>query len=106
MAVRLFVSSYAGTITPLELSKKSTAYSLDVVAISRECTPNPSWITLDRGGSVLYCTELGVRTENGTLNTLSIQNDGSLRKVDSIPTLIGAAFAGIYGHEQAMCIAF
>jgi hypothetical protein len=56
-------------------------------------------------GDVVYFI-VPTTAENGTLNTLSIQNDGPLRKVDSIPTPIGAAFAGIYDHEQAICVAF
>jgi hypothetical protein len=40
------------TIITLELSKRGTAYPLDVVAISRECTPSPSLITWI--GDVVY----------------------------------------------------
>jgi hypothetical protein len=55
---------------------------------------------------MLDCTEPGVTAENGTLNTLTIQNDGTLTKLGSIQTPVGVAFAGIYSHEQAICIAF
>lgn len=45
-------------------------------------------------------------TENGNLDTLAIQNNGNLTKVDSIPTPVVAAYAGMYSGGHAICIAF
>jgi 6-phosphogluconolactonase (cycloisomerase 2 family) len=105
--MRLFVASYVGTITTLDFALDvSRGYSLDVVASTTACSPNPSWISLDPDRNVLYCTEPGVAGPNGTLVSLSIQPDGGLSFLDSVQTPIGAAYSGLYDDNQALGVAY
>ena len=107
--MRLFVASYEGSITTLEFAQTaSQGYSLDIIAQTTACRPVPSWITLDPARDIIYATEAGVSSERvtGTLHTLFIQRDGTLLPLDSIRTPVGAAYAALYGDNQALAIAF
>jgi 6-phosphogluconolactonase (cycloisomerase 2 family) len=109
MAAKIFVASYSGTISTLEFSSKnnsSTGYSLDLIAQSKEVGPTPSWLTLDRKRNFLYCTEPGVSSAHGTLNSLAIGDNGTLTLDNSISTPTGAAYAGTYGRDDAIGVAF
>ena len=109
--MRLFVASYAGTVTTLELSSSAQrGFSFEVIASTRACCPKPSWITLDPERNVLYCTEPGVngavKAANGTLHTFYIQPDGSLVPRGSTSTPVGAAYSALYSNNQALGVAY
>ena len=107
LTMHLFVASYNGTISTLEFSRDaSNNYSLCIVTSTTICGPNPSWITLDRTRGVLYCSEPGMKTGAGTLYSLSVQPDGSLVILDSLPTPIGAAHSALYSDNQALAVAY
>ena len=108
MASRLFVASYAGTISTLNFSansSSSTGYTLDLIAQTDAVGPNPSWLTLDQKRNILYCTEPGLMSTHGTLNSLAIEDNGTLALVNAVSTPIGAAYAGIYGEDDAIGVA-
>ena len=105
--MHLFVASYNGTISTLELIQDaSNNYSLGIIASTTICGPNPSWITLDLARDVLYCTEPGMKTGAGTLYSFSVQPDGSLILLDSLATPIGAAHFALHSHNQALAVAY
>ncbi|KAJ9132520.1 Lactonase, 7-bladed beta-propeller-domain-containing protein [Pleurostoma richardsiae] len=96
----LYVSSYAGTITTLNLTvpgANTTEASLLPIASTTGCAPNPSWLTLDYPNSVLYCLDEGLSTPNGTLSSYKTSVDGSLVQLDKVNTISGPVSAVIYG---------
>lgn len=108
-ATRLFVASYRGNITSLSLTAGETpeSYSLEVSASSSACAPgNASWITLDKSRDLIFCTERGLKTPNGTLNTLKIQEDGSLENLSRIPTPYGGVASVLYANNSGLAVAY
>jgi hypothetical protein len=92
----LYVASYAGNVTTFNLTL-STEASLDVVATTDGCAPNPSWLTLDYPNATLYCLDEGLSTVNGTLSSYSTKDDGSLVQLDKVNTINGPVNGAIYG---------
>ncbi len=75
-ATRLFASSYAGTITTLDLSKLGNAsYYLAKLDTTTACSPNASWIEIDVKRRNLFCLDEGMVTGNGSLTSFKIKND-------------------------------
>ncbi|ESZ91540.1 hypothetical protein SBOR_8074 [Sclerotinia borealis F-4128] len=107
LASRLFVASYTGTVSTLSLTENADgAYSLDVIATSAACAANPSWITLDHQRDVLYCSDRGLVASNGSLNSLKIQEDGSLAALDRVETPVGAVSTVLYADSTALAAAY
>lgn len=80
-ATRLFASSYAGTITTLDLSKVGNAsYTLAKLDTNNACTPNASWLQIDVKHRNLFCLDEGMAIGNGSLTSLKI-NDKTLTPV-------------------------
>jgi Lactonase, 7-bladed beta-propeller len=106
--MRLYLSSYTGAVTTLELrSSRHSGFSLRVICSTMICAPNPSWLTLDLDNSTVYCTEPGVTSGvAGSLHSLKILPDDSLLPLSSISTPIGAAHTAMYGTKQALGIAY
>ncbi|KAF7903858.1 hypothetical protein EAF00_001193 [Botryotinia globosa] len=107
LASRLFVASYAGTVTTLSLDEDANgAYSFGVIATSTACAANSSWITLDSSRDILFCADRGLTASNGTLNSLKIQDDGSLVALDRVETPVGAAATVLYANNTALALAY
>lgn len=97
-ATYLYVSSYSGVVSTLNLTQSADGATLDVIATSEECGSSPSWLTLD--GSTLYCADEGFATwPNGTLVTYTTNDDGSLEFLDSEQTFVGGVSSVPYGKE-------
>lgn len=101
-ATLLYASSYSGTVTTLNLTLPTGAgganASLEAVSSSRGCAPNPSWLTLDAAAGVLYCTDEGLSTRNGTLSSFRTSKSGVLAQLDKVDTINGPVSAVIYGE--------
>ena len=83
-ATRLYVSSYAGNITTLDLTRTNETYKLSCIETNSGCSPNASWLQLDVKHQNLFCLDEGITTENGTLNSFKINpKSGSLTRVNS-----------------------
>lgn len=93
-ATLLYVSSYSGTVTTLNL----TGSVLESVASTDGCAGSPSWLTLDYLTAVLYCTDEGLTTGEGSLSSFSTNEDGSLVQLDQVSTIVGPVAAAIYGR--------
>ncbi|KAB8289951.1 hypothetical protein EYC80_010278 [Monilinia laxa] len=107
LADRLFVASYTGEISTLSLEKDAYgSYSLEVIATSTACAANSSWITLDHQRDTLFCADRGLVAKNGTLNSLKIQEDGSLVALDRIQTPVGAAATVMYANNTGLAVAY
>ncbi|KAM3511700.1 hypothetical protein MY11210_004657 [Beauveria gryllotalpidicola] len=107
----LYVSSYAGTITTLNMTAKSSPaagskYStIQAVASNTGCKASPSWLTLDHDGAQLFCVDEGLPTPGGSLSSYRTNTDGSLSpigKVTTAPGPVSGVFYGSNGHGFAM----
>lgn len=101
-ATLLYVSSYAGTVTTLNLTLPSgdtCAAALEAISTSTGCGSSPSWLTLDSSKSVVYCLDEGLSTPAGTLSSLQTNSDGSLVQIDQLSVISGPVSAVIYGDS-------
>lgn len=92
---RLYVASYAGTVSTVQLK----AGGLEVTHIATECAPTPSWLTLDQQKKLLYCADRGLTPGNGTLNTFKASHDGKLVHLSRVPTIPGTVSSVTYGKK-------
>lgn len=97
-ATNLFVASYAGTVSTLQLTGKNNNYSLSTTSVSNECAPNPSWLTIDASHGVLYCLNEGLTTPNGSLSSFIIEpRTGLLTHVQNTTVPSGPVNGVIFG---------
>ncbi|KAK6085605.1 extracellular aldonolactonase [Seiridium cupressi] len=98
-ATLLYVSSYAGTVTTLDLTLPSgnTSAALEAISTSTGCASSPSWLTLDSSKSVLYCADEGLTTPLGSLTSFQTNVDGSLVQLDQLSVISGPVSAVVYG---------
>lgn len=103
-ATLLYVASYAGTITTLNLTvpgSRASPATLEVISSTTECAPRPAWLTLDHSNSVLYCTERSAnKTGNGTIVSFQSSKDGNLVPLDKLKTLGGGVSSTLFGKRQ------
>ncbi|KAL9601250.1 MAG: hypothetical protein Q9219_002655 [cf. Caloplaca sp. 3 TL-2023] len=81
---RLYVSSYAGTVTTLDLSGSgNSTYQLTLVNTENRCSPNASWLQVDVKHQNLFCLDEGITVGNGTLSSFKMRDikNGSLTPV-------------------------
>ncbi|KAL8926578.1 MAG: hypothetical protein Q9208_002905 [Pyrenodesmia sp. 3 TL-2023] len=106
-ATRLFASSYAGTITTLDLSKVGNdSYYLAKLDTNNGCSPNASWIEIDVKRRNLFCLDEGMVTGNGSLTSFKIKNDDTGKTLTQISHTIipnapvnSALFTGSNGTQ-------
>ncbi|KAL8707504.1 MAG: hypothetical protein Q9220_007494 [cf. Caloplaca sp. 1 TL-2023] len=85
VAKRLYVSSYAGTITTLNLiHHPNSTYTLTHLATTTGCAPNATWLTIDPVNRNLFCLDEGIDVANGSLTSFKIRNNGSLDLVQHL----------------------
>lgn len=104
----LYVTSYASTLTTLNLTTDATTgqSSLKAVATSKVC-PEAPWITLDYPNKTLYCLDEAPSTpnSNSTLFRFKTNTDGTVTLADQIPVPNGAVSAVLYGAGKGLAIA-
>lgn len=103
-AVKLWVSSYSGGISTLNLdySTATDAYTLTTVsAVNGSCGASPSWLTYNSAAGVLYCIDEGISVPNGTLNAFFVSETGALSKVGTQDTIDGGVNGAIYGASSS-----
>lgn len=105
----LYVTSYAGTITTLNMTATSPSGgkypSMKAISTSRGCTESPSWLTLDHPDALLYCIDEGLNTPGGSLSSYKTNSDGSLTQLGKVTTVggpVSGVFYGDKGHGFAM----
>lgn len=108
-ATFLYVSSYSGNITTLDLTESSNkTYSLSLVDSNNGCAPNASYITSDLPN--LYCLGENIVGTNGTLASFKVDEDsGVLTKVSNSSTLGAPVHSTIWmgknGTRQLLAVA-
>jgi 6-phosphogluconolactonase (cycloisomerase 2 family) len=104
-AVNLYVSSYAGTITSLQLSHSSHgSYSLTQVAVNEGSAPNPSWLTKDEYNDVVYCVDEGLTVPNGSLASYKTSPSGQLTKIDRHTVISGPVSSVVYNGGRGLAV--
>lgn len=103
-ATYLYVSSYTGIITTLNL----TGSTLTEVATNDECGSSPSWLTLTSPEGILYCNDEGFATwPTGHIASFTTHDDGSLEFLDSQETLVGGVSSLLYGpNNNGLALAY
>ncbi|KAL9046125.1 MAG: hypothetical protein Q9214_000955 [Letrouitia sp. 1 TL-2023] len=96
-ATRLYVSSYTGIITTLDLTETHAGYNLERLTTTGGCSPNATWLHLDTKHHNLYCLDEGVVSTNGSLTSFKIDpKSGSLKQVQHGPIFAAPVHAAIY----------
>ena len=96
-ATKLYVSSYTGNITTLNLLYSNGAYQLAQLESNNGCQPNASWLHLDAKNSNLYCVDEGIETGVGSLNSFKVNHTtGVLTRVNRESTLNAPVNSAIY----------
>lgn len=109
-AVRLFATSYAppnsalGAISTLEFTE--SAGTLKSVAQNQECGSAATWLDPQNlSKKLLYCVDEGWQTPNASINTLTINADGSLKRIKTLPTIQGPVSTQFYNKGAAVAMA-
>ncbi|TEA16855.1 putative 6-phosphogluconolactonase [Colletotrichum sidae] len=100
----LYVSSYSGAITTLNLTLSGVNASqstLQTLSSSNGCSPSPSWLALDHPNSKLYCTDEGLTTDHGTVSSFKTGPDGKLEQLAKVNTISGPVSAVQFGEKGA-----
>jgi len=106
IATTLYVSSYAGTITSLQLSQTASgSYSLSQVAVNNGSAPNPSWLTLDEFNHVVYCLDEGLTVPNGSIASYSTSKSGELTQIDRHSVISGPVNSVVFNGGKALAAA-
>lgn len=106
-ASKLFVSSYTGNITTLELTESKGIHSLAQIQVSQGCAPNASWLHLDAKYENLYCIDENIVGSNGSLHSFKVnRKTGALTKIKNIAIPAAPVHATIYtNHEGTQLLA-
>lgn len=107
LAARLFISSYSGNVTTVDIARNADGnFSMNAIAETTGCEESPSWLTYDSVNSVVYCSDEGLTTVNGTLSSFKAIEDGSLVQLDKVDTITGGVKNEIYGDGSSLAVAF
>ncbi|KAG7008189.1 3-carboxy-cis,cis-mucoante lactonizing enzyme [Physcia stellaris] len=98
----LYVSSYAGTISTLNLTKAAdNQYHLAQISSTPGCAPNASFITLDSKYHNLYCLNEGIVDANGSLVSFKVDpHEGTLKQVKSLKTPAAPVNSALYNGKN------
>lgn len=97
----LYVSSYSGNVTTLNLTHTNNRYTLDPVASNNACAPNASFLTYDQHHQNLFCVNEGIVDKNGSLVSFKADTqDGTLQKVNSTLTPAAPVNSAIYNGKN------
>ncbi|KAI0813807.1 putative isomerase YbhE [Xylaria sp. FL0064] len=103
-ATLLYVTSYAGTVTTLDLVEGATS-KLETVTSTTACGANPSWLTLDYSKSFVYCLDEAWGQPTGAITSFYTHANGSLLPLataDLIAGPVNIAEFGVGGHGLAI----
>jgi 6-phosphogluconolactonase (cycloisomerase 2 family) len=107
----LYVTSYAGTVTTLDLVRdtssveRAAAARLETVASTTACGSNPSWLALDYSKSFVYCLDEAWGQPIGSVTSFYTNANGSLTPLDKVDLIAGPvsiAEYGVGGHGLAI----
>ena len=100
-ATILFATSYNDhAVTSLNLQGSS----LSVVGKNLDCGSEPTWLTLDKAASRLFCLNEGWGG-NASITSYRTKKDGSLDTKDVIPVLKSPVSSTLYGDAKGLAVA-
>ncbi|CZR63507.1 uncharacterized protein PAC_13404 [Phialocephala subalpina] len=106
LATNLYVSSYAGNITSVQLSQlPNGAYSLNPVSVNDGSVPSPSWLTKDEYNDVVYCVDEGFGVPNSSIASYKTSKSGELTLIDRHLTIAGAVSTVVYNSGKGIAAA-
>lgn len=105
-AVLVYVTSYSGTLTSLNLtltdaganSTSGPTANIQQLAVNAGCAPQASWLTLDKPNGILYCLDESFGNPNGSLSSYKTSANGTLTQLKRVETPAGPVYATIYGE--------
>ncbi|KAI0538455.1 putative isomerase YbhE [Xylaria digitata] len=103
-ATLLYVTSYAGTVTTLDLVEGATT-KLETVASTTACGANPSWLALDYSKSFVYCLDEAWGQPTGAVTSFYTHANGTLAPLattDLVAGPVSIAEFGVGGHGLAI----
>lgn len=95
-ATLLYVTSYAGTVTTLDLVEGATS-KLETVASTTACGAKPSWLTLDYSKSFVYCLDEAWGEPTGSVTSFYTNANGSLSPLDTATVVAGPVSIAEFG---------
>jgi hypothetical protein len=105
LAVNLYVSSYAGTITTLQLSRDEYGYSLETLAVNSGSAPQPSWLEKNKYNGIIYCVNEDWNRKNGTIASYRASASGALTQIDIHDTIGGPVSEVVYNGGKGLAVA-
>ena len=96
----LFVSHYNGNLYTLTLTTGSGTPSLAVASSVKACGQMPSWLTLDKDGETVYCTDESGANTGSTLTALSVGANGVLKVTGTDRTPGGELHSTLFGGSD------
>jgi hypothetical protein len=108
LTTNLFVSSYIGTITTLQLSQYTNgSYSLKSLSVNNETTDNPAWLMKDPYNQVLYCANefLSDTVSDGSISAYKIGDGGVLTLLEKQETVNGPVNTVLFNGGKNMAAA-
>jgi len=106
LATHLFVSSYDGSITSLQLSKSVRgSYSLTNLSSTLGSAPRPSWLEINPFNGLLYAVDEGWGNPNGSVAAYSRSAGGVLTQVSILPTIGSPVSTQVFNKGAALAMA-
>lgn len=96
----LLVSHYNGNLYTLTLTTGSGTPSLAVTSSVKACGQMPSWLTLDKEGGMVYCTDESGANTGSTLTALTVAANGALKVSGTDKTPGGELHSTLYGGSD------
>lgn len=106
-ATTLYVSSYDGNITALNLTQNyHGCYSLTPVSITNASAPSPSWLHLDTDNHILWATNEGEPGTVTSYNTSGMGGEkGELVVIEQYRTIAGPVYVAPVDGGRALALA-
>ena len=107
VATKLYVSSYAGTVTSLELSgTASSNYTLRQVGVNTASRTAPSWLEKDNLNGVVYSLDEGFSGPNGSITAFQTTASGLLAQIgNALPVISGPVSSVLFNGGKALAVA-
>ncbi len=106
LATNIYVSSYSGFISTLQLDQHPrSGYSLTSISSNNGSEPSPSWLELAQHEDIIFCVDEGLSVPNGSIASYKNTASGKLKLIDRHTTISGPVSTIIYNGGKALVAA-